>query len=183
MKQLEKILIVIAVLGIILKLLDIQYSSLVLFISIVILSNIYFFLGFALFNNIRLRNILKPDSFNSIKPIRVVLTVGIGWGFSILSMGILFGILYYPMKVVFLVTGLILTTIFLLIFLIAESTGKFRNISGIIIRGLVIIIMATVLLALPTFSNEIFHNKDQTDTIETTVLPYQVPNNEITIED
>jgi len=182
MKQLEKILILTTLLGIILKLLDIQYSSLVLFISIVIISSIYFFLGFALFNNIRLRNIFKPDSFNSIKPIRVILTVGIGWGYSILSMGILFGILYYPMKEVFLVTGLILTTIFLLIFLIAESTGKFRNISGIIIRGFVIIIMAAVLLAFPTSSNKIFHNKDQTDTVETTVLPYDIPENGSTTE-
>lgn len=150
MKQLEKILLVIAILGFVLKMMEIQYSSYVLFISIVILSIIYLFLGFALFNNVRFRNIFKSDSFNSIKAIRLILTVGFGWGLSILSMGILFGILSYPMKEIFLLTGLILTTIFLIILLIIHAKDKFKNLFGIILRGLIMIIIAITLLALPT---------------------------------
>ncbi len=88
MRKLEKIFIVLILLGAIGSLNRIEQSNLIFLIGCTLLSMLYFFLSFALFNNVTFRNIFKSSSFTSVG--RVVGSIGLGIALSICIIGIQF---------------------------------------------------------------------------------------------
>ena len=127
MKRFEKILILIATIGLIFRLLNVPLSGLLLFISMLLISSLYFYLGFAFFNNIPLRNAFKSEYYKEIKSIQVVLSVGFGWGLSTLTIGILFSLQNYPMQGLFINVGVFITALLLLLNLIVNRTNLKNN--------------------------------------------------------
>lgn len=149
MKKLELILIIGAILGLLLTLLHVPYSSLVVSIFYLALGLIYFYLGFALFNDIPLRKIFEPESYRGLGTWRIIIAAGTGFALSILTIGFLFTILNYPMADTFLTFGIVLGVIILILSVVNNAREKSRFYRNIIIRSIVFIIIAVVFLLLP----------------------------------
>lgn len=58
--------------------------------SIGLLTNLYFFLGFALFSNIRIRKLFKSGTIQSKGPLQIVLGFALGLSLAVLLNGVLF---------------------------------------------------------------------------------------------
>ncbi len=79
-----------AIIGVILKLILIAGSGLLIAISLMSLSIMYFIFSFAFFNQIRLRQIFKRDAYQGISAWRIVGTIVFGFSLSCAVIGTLF---------------------------------------------------------------------------------------------
>jgi hypothetical protein len=90
MKKAELLISIIGIIGIIIKVMLIPGGSILISLSFINLMVIYFFLGFALLNNIEFKNAFKKESFNNIYPLQIIGAILSGWGIGIVIMGISF---------------------------------------------------------------------------------------------
>ena len=67
MKITEKVLIALAIIGIVLHLNMIPGGSILTILSLMSLSCMYFYLGFALFNGLRFREVFKKENYKNLK--------------------------------------------------------------------------------------------------------------------
>jgi hypothetical protein len=121
---------------------------------------IYYIFGFAFFNNVRLRNILKKESYSGISALHIIGAIAIGMSLSDICMGILFKIQGYPMANTLLIIGLLSTLIILIIALIrflksrrAYYTKMFKRIAIIGCLGLVFTFVSDLALVKLKFRN------------------------------
>ena len=91
----------------VLKYFYLPFSSLLLVLSIMFLSSFYLVLSFALFNKIRLREILKDDSYKATNSKNIIISVFSGFSFSIVLIGILFKLLLWPGGQIQLTVGIV----------------------------------------------------------------------------
>jgi len=96
MKITEKILTVIAILATIMKLLHWPGANILLILSLLFLSILYMYFGFAFFNNIRLREIFKKDSYKETAVLRIIGAIFTGIIIGSGLIGILFVALFWP---------------------------------------------------------------------------------------
>ena len=96
MKLTEKILVALSILAIVLKLLLIPGGSVLFVLAISILSCIYFALGFALFNGIRLRKMFKKESYSNTSALKIIGAICMGFVLSMVSIGIMFKLQMWP---------------------------------------------------------------------------------------
>ena len=115
MKTLEKILGLVGIIALILKLGLLPGSSLLIVVSLTVLGCIYFLFGFALFNGIRLRAILKTDSYKGLSLARVIGSIGLGMGLAAICIGMLFKLQHWPGGDSNIAAGLGVTLIILII--------------------------------------------------------------------
>lgn len=146
MKKLEIILIIGAVIGLFMTLLDVPQYTLVVSVSFLGLGLLYFYLGFALFNNIRFRKIFISESYKGIGSRRLGTAIGAGVSLSIITMGIMFTLLSYPMARTLLTCGSGLAVIILILALVKNIREKNDFYTSIFLRCLVGIIAASALL-------------------------------------
>ncbi|WP_320018999.1 hypothetical protein [Labilibaculum manganireducens] len=118
MRKLEKIVGLLAIVSVILKFLLIPYSGISLSLSILTLAVLYYPLGFAFFNRIQLRQILKKESYNGKSTLKIIGAVGVGLALSILCIGILFKLQHYPFSLTILKAGMFLASIASLIVIV-----------------------------------------------------------------
>lgn len=121
MKQTERVLIVLAVIGLIMKLSLIAGGAILLVLAISALACFYY-LGFALFNDIRLRHIFKKASYANASPGRIIGAIGASFGLSGMLVGILFRLQFWPGAAINLLAGIVLTAILLLVALVKLMT-------------------------------------------------------------
>ena len=152
MKLTEKILAALIFISILLKLFLIPGGGVLLVLSMQLLTIIYFALGFAFFNGIRLRNIFKKASYEGISTMRVVGAVVTGICLSNLLVGILFKLQLWPGANATLIVALIPTIIVLIIILIKLFKNKDSYYSGIQLRIAIIGTIALLLFLLPSIS-------------------------------
>ena len=96
MKKAEIIFATLSIIALVLKLLLVPGSGILSVLSISILSVIYMYLSFALFNGIRGKNIFKKDSYAAISRMRIIGAIGAGLALSITTIGLLFKIQSWP---------------------------------------------------------------------------------------
>jgi len=149
MKKLEFILIAGAVVGLLMSLFDVPLNSLIVSLSFMTLALIYFYLGFALFNNVRLRDIFKAESFKGLGPWRIAIAIGTGVALSTLTVAFMFSILGYPMAETILIYGIVLAILMIILALIKNAREKNPFYRNIIVRCLIFLIIAVVFLLLP----------------------------------
>lgn len=140
------ILIIGAVVGLLMSLFDVPLTSLVVSLFYVALGLLYFYLGFALFNGIGFRNILKADSYKGLGPWRIAIAIGTGIALSNLTIGFMFSILNYPMADTLLTFGIALAAIMIILALIFNARDKNPFYRNIIIRCIVFIVIAVTFL-------------------------------------
>ena len=117
-------------------------------LTLSILSIIYVFLGFALFNDIRLRNIFKKESYTSVSGLRILGAVGAGWALSATINGLMFKFQSWPGADSNLGVGLVGLLIVTIIGTIKYSKNKSEYYTRIFMRiaifgGLGLILMLT----------------------------------------
>ena len=150
MKKAEKIFGVLAVIGLVMKFTLIPGHGLILVVSLCFLSMLYFFLGFALFNDIPLKRIFKRESYQAISPARLIGTIGLGFSFSEITFGMLFKIQHYPGSATQLVGGLFFTIIILIVALIRFGKNKSDFYKNIFTRILIVGGFGLITLLTPT---------------------------------
>ena len=96
MRKLQIGLVCFIVFAFIWKFLDYPFGNIALILSLLFLSCLYFYLGFALFNKIGFKDIFKKKSYADISSLRIIGTVLSGFSLSILLLGMLFKIMNWP---------------------------------------------------------------------------------------
>jgi hypothetical protein len=149
MKKAEIILGIIAFIAMVLNLLLVPGGASVTILSLSVLSMVYMYLSFALFNGIRLRNILKRESYRTISSWRIFGSVGAGFSLSTSIMGILFRFMSWPGAAIMLMMGLATTAVVFVVVLIKylESNADFYR--GIGARLLIYGLLALALFTFP----------------------------------
>lgn len=107
MKTVEIILSSLVGLGLIFWLLVWPGASIMLVIGLSLLSILYFWLSFALLNGIRFRNAFKRESYREINSRRILGAVGAGIALSMVTIGALFRLMFWPGNDIMLLEGLI----------------------------------------------------------------------------
>src|SRR5688572_31165 len=90
MKKTEIIIATLSIIALGLNLLLIPGGGVLTVLTLLSLSMIYFYFGFALFNDIRFRKIFKKDSYKEITSLRILGAVGTGLALSLTTVGIVF---------------------------------------------------------------------------------------------
>lgn len=124
MKKLEKILGFIAIAAFILKLIRVPGASMLLLLSISALSLIYYPLGFAFFNQVKLRHVFKKEAYKGVSALRILGAIGVGVSLSALLVGILFKVQFWSGASFELIFGIVATAIIAAIALIRHRNHK-----------------------------------------------------------
>lgn len=150
MKKTELALIALSLLVLILNLFHIPGSEASLALVLTLISFLYFYFGFALFNNIRLREIFKKASYKKVKSNRISGGIVVGIALSFSALGILFKFLSLPGALPQLSIGLLLLGIVSLVYIVKNIKSKEAYYSKILKRTLLFGTIAFVLIMIPS---------------------------------
>lgn len=148
MRIAEKICGVLVFVSLLLKLALIPLSglSLLFVFAFLTIALIYFPLGFAFFNQIRLRRIFKSESYKGLSPGRILGAIGVGISLSPICLGIIFKIQDWPGANNMLEAGLIPSFIILIIAIYKYFKSTDHYYKRIVIRLLIIGVFGLTLL-------------------------------------
>ena len=118
MKIFEKIVGLLGLLALILKFNHLPGGSVLLVLSLGTLATFYIYLSFALFNNLKLKDLFKKETYLGISKYRIIGSVITGFSLSILLVGILFSIQHWPGAIFNLTSGLVVAFIIFLVALL-----------------------------------------------------------------
>jgi len=160
MIKLEKILGVIALIGLILKLTLVTGGGTLLSLSLLTLACLYYPLGFALFNQIGFKKIFKKDSYKGLSALRIIGAIVAGMAISPICVGILFKIQNWTGADINLMAGLISTLIVMVVALFKYFKAKGEFYIGILKRiaiigslGLIFVCLSNLTIAKVRFRN------------------------------
>lgn len=168
MKKTEIIITTLTVIFLLLKLTLNYFPGINVFTVLLLslLSLLYFHLGFAVFNNIRLRKIFKKESYKNISTLKIFGSIAAGLTLSIMIMGILFKVMHWPGASVNLIFGFTGVLIISVICIIKYLKVKSSYYTKILSRNLVFGGIAFFLIVIPEITwIEISYN-DQPTMIE-----------------
>lgn len=114
MRKFELTIGILVLISTILVFLQLLGSTLLAVLTFSILS-LFYYLSFALFNNIRFRDIFKSGAYKNTNAKRIIGAVGLGFALSAIIMGALFKIQIWPGGTFQLQIGLIVTGIILIV--------------------------------------------------------------------
>jgi hypothetical protein len=181
MKKFEIILGLTALVGIVLRLLDIAGGGPITVISLSTLATFYWALSFALFNGIRARDIFKKSSYSHTTAKRIVVAIGLGFILSNVVIGSMFKIQVWPGSDPLLKTGLAILGLILVVLLSRYFRNKtdlhlkafhVRAIKRIVICGSLGLII--FLIPTSTFMDAFDIEPDETPSIEETTTANSV---------
>ena len=150
MKRIEIILVIMTFLAILAKLFHLPGSSILTVFSFSLISSLYFYFGFALFNKIRLRNIFKKESYDGISAVRIIGAIGTGIALSVSTISIVFKFQDWPGASFQLYVGfssLLVVTAISAVKISKDQTGYYKK---ILLRAGVYGLMCIVLISIPT---------------------------------
>lgn len=160
MKSTEKILGLTFFAGLIMKFTLLPGAGVLITVSILSIAIMYYFLGFALFNQIPLRAIFKKDSYKGKSPLRIIGAIGTGIGISLICNGILFKLQDWPAGLSSLGIGIVFTSIVLVIATVKFFKTRsnyyvliFKRIAVIGILGLVLFLTPALAIVKFQFRN------------------------------
>ncbi len=125
MKKGEVVLVISIIFGFILYALEVPGGLALMVLSFALLSMLYFYFGFAFFNDIRLRNIFSSESYRSVTSNKIIGAIAAGISISITVVGLLFKLMRWPGSVVMLTVGISSLTVIAIICIV-----KFRKFSN-----------------------------------------------------
>jgi hypothetical protein len=152
MKTLEKLLVAGFVIGLILNFSLIRGGAELIFITMSSLSCIYYPLGFLLLNGIRLRDIFKKSSYNSLSAANIVFAAVAGLGLSVVCIGSLFKLLTLMGADKMLTIGLAVTAAVFILSIATMRRNKSQTSKLIIWRTSIAGIVALTLLLISNLS-------------------------------
>jgi len=96
MKKIEIILGGITLAALAAHLLGVPHVWIVLALSTLLLMNLYFYLGFAIYLDIPLKKLFSKSAYAGLSPLRVIGSVALGWTLSLIVTGLFFSVRQYP---------------------------------------------------------------------------------------
>ena len=148
-----------------------------LMIILTIQSVIYFYLGFALLNGIRLRKLFKKVSFSEIGTPRIIAAVILGICLSTLIIGMMFKLLFLPGANEMLSIGLI-SILVSLVALVGYALVKKSNFNNYYFRIGPSLIFGGILYFTPTTDLMKIEYREYPDYAKAAIEAYQDPANE-----
>lgn len=136
MKKTEIVLLILTLIALGMNFFIIPFGGVLSIFFIGMLSMIYFAFGFAVFNNIRLRNVFKSENYSGIGSLRMIGAIGTGFSLSIVTIGILFKFQLWPGANANLAVGLLGLAMIGIIGLIKYFFKKSDYIRKILVRTL-----------------------------------------------
>lgn len=152
MKLNEKILIALAVLIAVLKFFFIPGSGVFMVLIYSLLSSLYFYCGFALFNNIRLRHIFKKDSYVGVSTGRIIGGIALGLSLSFAVIGFLFKAEHWPGTSFHLIVSIFSGVVILIISLIKLFKTKANYYKNAIIKIGIASSISILMLVIPNLT-------------------------------
>jgi hypothetical protein len=149
MKKLEIIFICLAALGLTFKVLHFPGSGVLTVLSLSLISSLYFYVGFALFNNIGFRKLFKKESYQNISSNRVVGGVATGMALSIAALGIQFKLQSWPGARVMLIFGFSSSVVITLVSLLKKSKSTDNYYPNILKRVVAFGAISIILFSIP----------------------------------
>lgn len=150
MKKAEKILLILAITGVVLKLLLISGSGLLITVALMSLSIMYSVFSFAFFNQIRLRQIFNRDSYKGISAWRIIGTIVLGFSLSCAITGILFKLQSWNGGALLTFVGYVCLILCLIVALISYyKNSKTRSDQFIFNRLIIIGILSLIFYFIP----------------------------------
>ncbi|MFT6166691.1 MAG: glucan phosphoethanolaminetransferase (alkaline phosphatase superfamily) [Vicingaceae bacterium] len=150
MKKTEKILLLIALLGLTFKLFHWPGASALLILSLSALSVFYMYFSFAFFNGIELRKVFKKESYTGISTLRIVGAIGTGLGLSVALVGILFKLSFWPGATMQLITGLAVLLIVTVISFFKLKNSNDGYYFKVLKRAVPVVSICITLIYIPT---------------------------------
>ena len=150
MRKFELIVGLVAILAFILKLLFIAGSGALLILSASTLTLFYFVFSFAYFNGIPIRNIFKKSSYQETNWKRVIGSIGLGFALSAVITGIMSKLQFWLGANFQLMSGLLATTLALIIALIFKSRKNDRFYSRVFSRIIIYGAVGFIIFSTPS---------------------------------
>ncbi len=149
MHKAEKTILLLCLLALILKVFNVVLSDLIWVVSLSALATFYYIFGLAVFNQFPLRKILRKESYTGISKRRIAASLAFGWVLAILSIGILFKLLFLPgaMTQMFIGFSIALSGLLITAFFYHESKRDFFK--GIWIRLIPAILITYAFVNIP----------------------------------
>lgn len=132
-----------------LRIIGLPGGIMLLFLSAIILSMFYFYLGFAYFNGISFRGIFKKKSYVSLTATKIVYAIITGWVWSWLPLVVLFKGMAWPGLSLIQTIALAVFIIFSLITLLSFLITKKRFFKLLLPRLLIGLLITAVFFILP----------------------------------
>jgi hypothetical protein len=181
MKILERGSVILSVIGLVMKIFRLNGGNELLEIGLTLLAMVYFYLGFAVFNNIRLKDIFKKSSYSNISSGRIVGAIGVGMNLSIIVIGLLFKLLIFAGAFEMLTIGVTSLTITLFAALIVFILKK-KNLDffykDIFVKGAIAVIIGIALCLTPGSSLIRLYHRDDPAYAELFIRAMQNPRDE-----
>ena len=163
MKILERGSILLAVIGLMMKIWRLNGGNELLMIGLTLLAMIYFYLGFALLNNVPLKAIFKKSSYSDTGSLRITGAIGVGILLSIIAIGLLFKLMILTGAIEMLtigVVGLAVTLFAAWIIFIIKKKQLDAFYIGTFVRGGIAVILGIILYLTPASSLIRFYHRD-----------------------
>ena len=152
MKLTEKILIALAVIIAVLKFFFIPGSGVFMVLIFCLLSSLYFYCGFALFNNIRLRLIFKKDAYADVSTGRIIGGIALGLSLSFAVIGFLFKAQHWPGANSHLIISIFSGVVILIISFIKYFKSKANYYKNAIIKISISTSLSILMLLIPNLT-------------------------------
>ncbi|SEM12548.1 hypothetical protein SAMN04487910_4192 [Aquimarina amphilecti] len=168
---------IVTVIGIFIYLLDWPFGNELIILSLFGLSCLYFYFGFALFNNVSFREIFKKESYKNVSTKRIIGAIAAGFSISIVLLGMLFRVFRWPFGNQLLIIGVnFLNIVFIIGFvkIIKENRTFYKR---LLIRVVFYAILGYVFLLLPSYAFLTLKYKNHPDYIEAVKQLDQDPEN------
>ncbi len=149
MKKTEFIIAILSIIALGMNVLSIPGSAALLVLTLLILSIIYFYFGFALFNDIRFRLIFKKDSYKGLSPLKIIGALAAGFVLSTTIQGIMFKFQSWPGADFILGAGLVGLSIVTIIGIIKFLKNKSDFYMGILKRTIIVGGLGLILMVMP----------------------------------
>ena len=120
--------------------------------SLSILALLYQVFGIVIFNNIKIRNLFKKESFRGVSAIQLIGSVGVGFGLSMVCIGVLYKLQNWPGANFTTIVGLSIIILLTLITFIEYLKSKRNYFSRILKRVVLFGIFGFVFLSLNSMS-------------------------------
>lgn len=179
MKKAEVIIASLTVISLVLKLAMDYFPGINVFTVLLLsfLSMLYFHLGFAIFNTIRLRKIFNKESYKNISTLKIFGSIAAGLTLSITVIGILFKVMHWPGASVNLIFGFSGILIVSVISIVKYLKTKSPYYTKILSRNLVFGGIALFLILIPELTWIELTYKDQPTMIEAYRKAFADPDN------
>lgn len=111
MRKAELIAAGLIIVGFLLRLLHVDFGGAIMFIGLVVLAFVYFPMGFAFFNLVRLKDSHKKESYNEVNTKRFYGAIVVGLALALVIVGSMFQLLLWPGGTLILEFGLAFTAL------------------------------------------------------------------------